>query len=323
MSGEANKETRMTRRERVKAAIAHRRTDRVPYCIEFTPDGSQVLAPLLGGRTWEAFVDNDVRRVQPPWWQWHQLGSDWSGPDIPRTRPGVLGFGSYEELIGNLERIREQGDPYILATFYGSHFEKAHFARGIENFLADMAADPAWARRFLAGIVDRNMVMLEAILSLKEIDGVLLGSDWGTQADLMISPDMWEDMIAPGEQREYDFIHAFGKDVWVHSCGRIEKIIPRLIEMGLDVLNPVQPEVMDIAMLKARFGDRLTFWGGISTQRTLPYGTPEQVKTETRSVRRMMSQGGGYILGPAQQIQADVPVANILALLEVAREDQD
>ena len=313
----------MTRRQRVKAAIAHRRSDRVPYCIEFTPDGSQALAPLLGGGTWEDFVDNDVRRVQPPWWQWHQLGSDWFGPDIPATRPGVLGYGSYEQLVGELDRIRQQCDPYILATFYGSHFEKAHFARGIENFLADMAAEPAWAGKFLAGIVDRNMVMLEAILNLKEIDGVLLGSDWGTQADLMISPGMWEDMIAPGEQREYDLIHAFGKDVWVHSCGRIEKIIPRLIEIGLDVLNPVQPEVMDIAMLKARYGDRLTFWGGISTQRTLPYGTADQVKAETRSVRRMMSQGGGYILGPAQQIQGDVPVANILAMLEAAREDQD
>ena len=312
----------MTSRELVKAAISHRQTDRVPYCIEFTSEGSQAMAPLLNGQSLEAFVRNDVCRVQPPWWNWHELGSQWYGPDPPRCRPGVLGFGGYEDLVGRLGQIRGEGDPYILATFYGSHFEKAHFARGIENFLADMAGNPSWARTFLAGIVDRNMVMLENILSLKEIDGVLLGSDWGTQADLMISPAMWEDMIAPGEQREYDLVHAFGKDVWVHSCGRIEKIIPRLIEMGLDVLNPVQPEVMDLATLKARYGDRLTFWGGISTQRTLPYGTPQQVKAETRSVRQMMSQGGGYILGPAQQIQADVPVANALALLEVARENR-
>jgi uroporphyrinogen decarboxylase len=310
----------MTSREYVKGAISHRQADRVPYCIEFTSDAYQAMTSLMAGRSPEELIGNDVRTVHGPWWEWHELGDDWRTPDMPRSKAHVTGTGSYEEFARGLEGIRSQGDPYILATFYGSHFEKAHFARGIENFLADMAADPQWASRFLADIVDRNMVMLENILSLKEIDGVLLGSDWGTQTDLMISPQMWEDMIAPGEQREYDLIHAYGKDVWVHSCGRIEKIIPRLIEMGLDVLNPVQPEVMDISMLKARYGDKLTFWGGVSTQRTLPYGTPDQVKAEARAVREMMSRGGGYILGPAQHIQGDVPVDNILALLEVARE---
>ena len=86
------------------------------------------------------------------------------------------------------------------------------------------------------------------------------------------------------------------------------------------MLNPVQPEAMDIAKLKRLYGDRLAFWGGISTQRTLPYGTPEEVKAEARAVRRLMAEGGGYILSPAQSIQSDVPVENMLALLEVARE---
>ncbi len=154
---------------------------------------------------------------------------------------------------------------------------------------------------------------------LPEIDGVLLGSDWGSQMDLLMSFDCWQEMIRPGEQREYDLIHGYGKDVWVHSCGNIARVIPALVEMGLDVLNPVQPEAMDIAALKRDVGDRLTFWGGISTQQTLPYGTSDEVRAEARAVRELMSRGGGYIFAPAQSIQSDVPAANILALLEVAR----
>jgi len=90
--------------------------------------------------------------------------------------------------------------------------------------------------------------------------------------------------------------------------------------MGLDVLNPVQPEAMDIARLKRDFGDRLTFWGALSTQQTLPFGTPDRVRSEARRVRDLMSRGGGYIFSPAQSVQGDVPIENIVALVEVARE---
>jgi uroporphyrinogen decarboxylase len=190
----------------------------------------------------------------------------------------------------------------------------------MENFLADMAGEPQFAQELLNRIIEKNMVMLENLLTAPEIDGVLLGSDWGCQMDLLMSPEVWQEMIRPGEQREYDLVHGYGKDVWVHSCGNIEKIIPSLVEMGLDVLNPVQPEVMDVERLKTRFGENLTFWGGISTQRILPFGTPEEVKEEARRVRDIMSEGGGYILAPGQEIQGDVPAENILALLGVARE---
>ena len=109
-----------------------------------------------------------------------RLGSPGAGPpDTPRTPQRVQGYGSFEYFQQSLHEIRRQSAPYILATYYGSHFEKAHFARGIENFQADMAADPPFARKLLTSIIDRNMVMLESILWMEEIDGVLLGSDWG------------------------------------------------------------------------------------------------------------------------------------------------
>jgi len=310
----------MTRREIVKAAVEHREADRVPYLIDLCPDAWEALKPLADGKSTEEFLDNDVQSFGIPWWGWHGLDSDWRGAAAPTSPAKVIGGGSYQNFFDGIKAAREKSDKYFLVRIYGSHFEKANGARGIENFLADMAGEPEFARNLLNKIIEKNMVMLENALVAPEIDGVLLGSDWGSQIDLLMSPATWEEMIRPGEEREYDLVHAYGKDVWVHSCGCIEKAIPSLVEMGLDVLNPVQPEAMDIEKLKNTYGDKLAFWGAISTQDTLPYGTPDEVKEEARRVRDMMSQNGGYILSPAQSIQGDVPVENIMALLEVARE---
>jgi len=310
----------MTRRELVKAAIAHETTERAPYCISFTGDGERRLQELIGPRGACDFADNDVIQIFPPWWNWCQLGPEWQQPAVPSSAATATGAGSYNHFFDTLKALRNNSDKYILVMVYGSHFEKAYASRGIENFLADLAGEPAFAQKLLDRIIEKNMVMLDNFLAAPEIDGVLLGSDWGTQLDLIMAPDTWEAMIRPGERREYDLVHSYGKDVWVHSCGNVEKVIPSLVEMGLDVLNPVQPEAMDLSELKAKYGDQLTFWGGISTQQALPFGTPEEVKQEARRVRDLMSEGGGYILAPSQEIQGDVPPENILALLEVARE---
>jgi len=309
----------MSRRQLVKDAIAHKDTERVPYCIQFTRKAREKFEKETGNRSADEFLDNDIFQIHPPWWWWSDLGPEWKGMLPPSGLPGVKGNGSYTEFRDKLKMVRDHSDKYILVMIYGSHFEKANGARGIENFLADMAGEPEFAQKLLNRIIEKNMVMLDNFLGCPEIDGVLLGSDWGTQLDLIMSPDTWENMIRPGEQREYDLVHSFGKDVWVHSCGCIEKAIPSLIEMGLDVLNPVQPECMDLAGLKKNYGDRLSFWGGISTQKALPYGTPEEVKAETRRVRDLMSKGGGYILSPAQELQDDVPIENVLALIDVAK----
>ena len=110
-----------------------------------------------------------------------------------------------------------------------------------------------------------------------------------------------------------------GKFLFVHSCGNIETIIPDLIAMGVQVLNPVQPECMDIRKVKREYGRDLCLWGGISTQQTLPYGKPEAVRREMAETLDFMRHGGGYILAPAQSIQADVPMENIEAVVEFAR----
>lgn len=309
----------MTSRELVKAALAHQETERVPYCILTCGETNEEILRVKGVQDVDAWLDNDVAQVWPPWWDWNRLGADWSDLDTPTSLARVRGTGSYHDFEKSVHDARGR-NKYVLAMIYGSHFEKAYFSRGIENFLCDIARDYAFAKKLCGQIIDKNLVMLENILAMPEIDGLLLGSDWGSQCDLLMSPDIWQDLIRPGEQREYDLIHSYGKDVWVHSCGCITKLLPSLVEMGIDVLNPVQPECMDIAELKQKYGAKLTFWGGLSTQRTLPYGTPEAVRAEARQVRDLLSAQGGHIFAPAQGIQGDVPLRNIEVVLEVARE---
>lgn len=310
----------MTSRERVLAAIGHQETDRPPYCIGFAADGREKLQAEQGITDEEAFLDNDVIRVFPPWWRLKDLDPSYHRPDPPTARLGVWGQGSYEDFYQSAQRWHEAGK-YVVACIYGTIFETAYWTRGMDNFLSDMLTCPQYVHALLGDFLRRNLVMLENILWCPHIDGVLLGSDWGTQRALIMSPAAWTEFIRPCEQAQYELIKSYGKHVWLHSCGCITSIIPGLIELGVDVLNPVQPECMDLAYLKREFGRDLTFWGGLSTQTTLPFGTPEEVRQEARAVRDLLGRGGGLIFAPAQELQADVPFANIEALLEVAREN--
>ena len=148
----------MTRRELVKAAIAHEPTERVPYCISFTGDGEKRFRERTGSRGALEFADNDIIQIYPPWWNFHELGADWQGAAAPSTPARVMGAGSFQQFFDILKTLRANSDKYILVMVYGSHFEKANGARGIENFLADLAGEPEFARDLLTRIIDQNMV---------------------------------------------------------------------------------------------------------------------------------------------------------------------
>jgi uroporphyrinogen decarboxylase len=330
----------MTRRETVYEAIAHRNHGRVPFNIHLTAPAFESYGDLLFDR----YVGKDLKTayeekaisklnavylgignflisVNTPWWRWANKPPEYSTSiEAPDYLPQTSGTGHYEGFRNEIKYLRENTDVYVLAMIYGSHFEKANDARGIENFLADMAGEPEFAQSMLDTIIRKNLVMLENLISYANIDGILLGSDWGSQQSLLMSPEIWRKMIAGGEKREYDLIKGVGKHVWIHSCGCVTSIIPDLIEMGVDVLNPVQPECMDVFKLKDDFGSRLTFFGGISTQRTLPMCSPAEIKTEVREIVEYMSRNGGYIASPAQEIQTDVSFENLCALIDTFRE---
>ena len=328
----------MTKREAIKNSLARRKQEVVPYAINLTVEGyeayadrlleqyatTQILKDLEEGwltkhQAVSLAIGNCMLYVNAPWWQWTNLGPEFAEDDTPETLPEFMGTGSYEDFFAKVNYIREHYDVYILVTVWGSHWEKAYFARGIENFLYDLAADPEWSQSLLDLIIRNNLVMLENILSCRAIDGILLGSDWGSQKDMLISPDCFRTMIKPGEMKEYELVHRYGKDVFVHSCGNIERIMSDLVEMGVDGLNPVQPECMDLQMLQEKYGKDITFYGGISTQKTLPYGTPEEVAAEVDLIVSILNQKNGYITAPSQEIQEDVPYENLVALIETAK----
>ena len=334
----------MNAREYVRRAVRHEPSDRVPYAIRLTGEavdlyGSRLLRDYpdpeaaddyRAGRISKAqavylSIGNFLVETSFPWWNWDydHLPEDYRDPyGEPAEMPPVL----REDTAENFDRMRRQSrllsekyGVYVPALVWGSHWEKAYFTRGIENFLADLAALPEFSRKLLSFIVDTNLEILPKIAEDPHIDGILLGSDWGTQKDLIMSPETWDDLILPGEKRQYEVIAGAGKDVMVHSCGNILRLMDRLVSLGVRILNPVQPECMDLRFLKENYGSSITFWGGISTQRTLPYGTPEEVRRETEEIIRFMSGNGGYITCSSQEIQTDVPYENLRALIDTAR----
>ncbi len=330
----------MQRTEIVKRSLSHQSSGRTPYCINFTREASAKYRDQVERAYFTPQLKNAVEKgrfthdeafsiaigshvfcvLDKPWWDWYNVPASYrQSPGAPEYLPKTVGVGCYEQFVDKLKFVKDTTECYTLVMVYGSHFEKANACRGIENFLADLAGAKSYAKHLLNTIIRKNMVMLENFVDIPEIDGILLGSDWGSQQSMLMSPATWRELIAPGEQQEYELIHEAGKDVWVHSCGSIEAIIPDLIDMGVDVLNPIQPEVMDIFALKDEHGSSLSFWGGISTQRTLPFGTPDDVVAETKRAAEHMGRSGGYILAPAQEIQDDVPWENIEALIKTAQ----
>lgn len=335
----------MNRTALLQSALRHADSPYTPYAINLTGDGyeaygqrlledyapehtdlgSQIRADLKSGmisfpQAVSLAIGNCLTYVYCPWWNWNNLTDEFLKAEEPPERlPDTIGSGSYEFFFRQMEHLRTHYDTYRLVTIWGSHWEKAYFSRGIEHFLTDLAGSPEWAQAVLDLCIRKNLVMLENILSQGDFEGVLLGSDWGSQKDLIMSPEMFRRMIKPGEIREYELIHSFGKDVFVHSCGDIRRIMPDLVEMGVDGLNPVQPECMDLEELKRLYGNRICYYGGISTQKTLPYGTVPEVIRETENTIGRMSVHGGYITAPSQEIQTDVPYENLRALIDTAR----
>lgn len=333
------KGARMNKREIVKQALRCDKDGFVPYSINLTEQGYAIYGDKLisdygnekikkdykTGRlnlreAATLSIGNHIIYLDIPWWDWTNLPPEFSEEDTPKTLPDTIGKGSYEDFFEKASYLKETQDAYLLVTIWGSHWEKAYFSRGIENFLYDLAADPDWCKLLLDMIIRKNLVMLENILTCPEIDGILLGSDWGTQNDLLMSPDCFRSLIKGGEKQEYELIKKYRKNVFVHSCGNVTRIMDDLVELGVECLNPIQPECMDIYGIKEKYGNKMAFYGGISTQRTLPFGTPQEVEAEARRVIEAMSKNGGYITAPSQEIQEDVPYENLCALINTAKQ---
>ena len=205
-----------------------------------------------------------------------------------------------------------------------AQLKPAMYLRGTEEIFIDLAARQEIARCIIDKIRSFYMAYLERILhaAKEKIDIVLTGDDFGAQNGLLISADMWRSFIKPGFASYIDLIKAHKAAAMHHTCGSVVEVIPDMIECRLDVLQSIQPEAkgMSLKDLKRMHGDALSFHGGISIQKTMPYGSRDEIREEVRAIADAVRQDGGYIFYTTHNIQADTSVESIVTLMEAYRE---
>jgi uroporphyrinogen decarboxylase len=233
---------------------------------------------------------------------------DSAWPQIPAKY--TLPMDETEQLLARME-----GTAFTEVDFGYGILESAWMIRGYESFLMDLAAEPAFARRLLDMLVERHLELLDVVLGLP-CDAVMLTDDFGDQNGVTIGPERWRAFVKPWLRTLYDRIHAAGKMVFHHSDGNVASIVPDLIECGLDVLQSVQSEAMPVYELKRRYGSDLGFWGGLGTQDLLPFGTADAVRQEVRRLKSELGRGGGYVFSTSKPLTGDVPIGNLVALVE-------
>jgi len=210
---------------------------------------------------------------------------------------------------------------YCIGVIHLALFERLHAIRGMENVFVDFYQHGEEVRRLLDAI---SFYLVELLRYWAEIgaDAVFLTDDWGSQTSLMISPAMWRKFFKARYAQVFAEAHKLGMDVIFHSCGNVTAIVDDLIEVGMDVLDPVQPGAMDIDEVARRFGGRCSFAAAVDVQHLLSHGSPQDVRDGVRRVQDTLGRpfGGGLLVGPANVITPEIPFENLRALFEVAHE---
>jgi uroporphyrinogen decarboxylase len=328
----------MTPKERVRRALAHQETDFCPYSLDFDGELRERLVALTGdpsfdqgliehlawvgtgypetnervddhhytdafGVIWEDSFPGEIGMVRDPILREPSL----RGYEFPAARdPGLESMG---------EQIGRHPDRYLIWGIGFSLYERAWTLRGIEPFLLDMIEHPGFADELLDRICEFNLALIEQACRFP-FDLVRFGDDWGSQRGLIMGAKLWRRFIKPRFACMVQRAASYGKATFLHSDGDVSEIIPDLIEVGLTVLNPVQPDVMDIYQLKRQYGRDIAFHGGVSVQHLLPDSTPEELRAELRRLLREVGAGGGFIIAPTHSLGRDIPLENLLVLVE-------
>jgi uroporphyrinogen decarboxylase len=229
-------------------------------------------------------------------------------------------------MIATAKAYRADGYP-TTAFACGGYFEMACWKRGYDQIAMDMALEPDLVRALFDTWLEEKKHLIEVYIKplAPYIDIFVFGDDLGMQSGPFMSPEMFRDLIKPYMRETYAAVHAAAPDSFImhHSCGSIYALLDDLIDTGIDVMNPTQPNAKDMTptQLKERAGGRIAFHGGMDLQDLLPHGTPEEVRTEAETRMRRLGEGGGYICAPAHTLPDDVPVENIIAMCSADRGD--
>ena len=215
------------------------------------------------GVVWDRSIDKDIGNV---------IHTPLHGPSLAGYQfPDPLDPRCFADIPSSLSRY---GDRFRVFSIGFSLYERAWTMRGMENLMMDFIENPEFVVELLNAIGDYNVAQVHEACKY-DIDAVYFGDDWGQQRGLQMGPRLWKKFIYPVLKRMYAAVHEHGKYVFIHSCGDVDELFPDLISIGLNCFNPFQPEVMDVLALMRQYRGQLSFHGGLSTQRTLPYGTTE------------------------------------------------
>ena len=341
------KHTAVTRRERVYASIRRQSLDAIPWQFDLSGALVDRLKVYLKTDDVSAALDDHLACTDMPdpkstirepvpdgCWRdafgavWRRAAADrhvgdWGGHvGYPLHEPSLKGF-KFPDPPADPARSRivakarrEHPDDFLW-TPAGSLFERGWALCGFENFLGYVAGEAAFVEEITERLADYWCQQMSLLKGLG-LDAACFGDDWGFQGSLMIRPSAWRRIYKKQYRRLFQCAHDAGLITMLHSCGKLEDIIPDLIEIGLDVLHPLQPEANDVARCQRDFGKDITFWGALGSQSTIPLGTTDDVRHEVRE-RLKLFHNGGYILAPAGAAPTETPVENIIAIADEAR----
>jgi uroporphyrinogen decarboxylase len=231
-------------------------------------------------------------------------------------------FSRADRYDGVQKLISEYGSQYgIMGGAACTLFELAWYLRGMEQLLMDMVSEKDFVNAFLDDLLRWIDVAGSRMVALG-VDIIWIGDDFGTQDRMLISPQIFREFFRPRYEKLFSKWKSINPRVKIafHSDGNIYPILGDLVDIGLDILNPIQPKSMDPAQVKKDFGKHLTLWGTVDVQEVLPFGTPADVANEVRLRLRTAGKGGGMIIAPAHNIQSDVPIENVLAFYTAVKE---
>lgn len=326
----------MTKRERVTAALRHQDADIIPHHIDLTVHARQNLVDFAGTDQVDKLLDNHIKSVyydgflvpDGPGYMKDDFGVRW----LREGTDGDIGIVSNQVIaepdisLISMPDIREAeqrsnyqamaqspGDLFSCGMIGFSLFERAWTMRGMECFLSDMLLEPDFADALLDAICEHNLKIIDLALEYP-IDCFHFGDDWGQQKGLIMGPALWRRFIKPRLARMYQRVKSSGRFVSQHSCGDISELFGDLVDIGLDMYQTFQPEIYDCEKFKREYGNHLTIWGGISTQRLLPFAGPEEIVRTAASFMKQMGKGGGLVAAPTHAIPGDVSGEKIMAL---------
>ena len=348
----------MNSRERVLAAVRRQVPDRVPRDMSWgmSPRVTEMFKEKTGGADPLAYFKVDTRLVDQPATRrtgrhdrYHRPGAmvnEWGIANEPSSDTSLhfthivsplRGASRVEEIVDyplpDLDAdYRTVGLAAEVARIHGrglaaaapvtcTIYEVAWQIRGLEELLTDMLSQPEMASCLFERLAELRIAQAAAYLRAG-CDILMLGDDVAAQTGMIMSPALWRRFLKPLMARIIDEARAIvpGIPVFYHTDGDCRAIVEELIEIGITILNPVQPECMDPAEMKRRYGDRLAFWGTIGIQGTLPFGTPADVRREVKTRIETVGAGGGLFLGPSHMIEPEVPWDNLVALYEAIDE---